>query len=212
MALLVSMAFKKGTDNDLVSFTSTAHLKMSTDARYDALKSLYSDADLKKQAFVLCIAAAALGGKNQTDDKNKARAALTKVLVVIAHQLEDGANGDERFITDACFELRNTTKNGNKLKVAPPIMSLDTPVLKAENLETPKFAKLSWELVDNGIIYLIRHKIQTETVWQNGNHSDIDEFIFTNLESDKVYEFEISALGSNNVTSSPARATPVYVS
>lgn len=212
MALLVSMAFKRGTDDALVGFTNTAHLKMSTNSQYAAFKSLYEDADLKKQAFVVCIAAAVLGGKNQTADRNAARKALIKILVAIGHQLEDAANDDERFITDAGYEIRNTARSSKKARIASLITSIDTPTLKAENLDTPCFVRLTWNEVDNGIIYLIRHKKQSETVWQSGNHSDGDEFTFTNLESETVYEFEISALGPNNLTSSPARAIPVYVS
>ncbi len=212
MALLVSMAFKKGSDDNLVGFTNTAHLKMSTNAQYAAFKSLYDDADVKKQALSICIAAAVLGGKNQKDDKTAARKVLTKVLVAIAHQLEDSANDDERFVTDAGYEIRNTSRNVKKTRLTSLATSIDTPTLKAENLDTPCFARLTWNEVENGIIYLIRHKKQSETVWQSGNHSDGDAFTFTNLESDTVYEFEVSALGPNNLTSSFARAIPVYVS
>jgi hypothetical protein len=211
MALLVSMSFKKGVDDFLTSFAKTAHLKMSTDPQYLPFKSYYDDINVKNEAFTLSIADALLGGKNQTRNKNSARAALVKVLVATGHQLEDNANDMEQFVTDAGFELRNTGRKNRKTKMAP-VTELATPDLKAENLDTPGYARLTWQLVPNALLYAIRHKLLTETDWQNGNYDHKGEFVFTNLQSKQVYEFEVTALGPDNVKSNPAQAIPVYVS
>jgi hypothetical protein len=213
MALLVSLAFKRYSDDKLVSFTHTVFQRMSTDPQYGAFKSSVDEANSKNDRLIICMADAKLGGKDRTADRDVAKEALVRILVKMAGDIQHSALYNERFITDSGFEVRTTTRNTKRSTVAPTTLKeLEVPTLTAQNLENTGSAETKWNEVANALIYALQYRIKGETVWQNGNYYHIGEFNFTNLEPDHVYEFQVRALGPFNTASAWSNAVPIYVS
>ncbi len=211
MEIFVSVAFKQYPDDKLVTFTNTVYQKMSTDTQYTTLKSYIDDIRVKNDAFIAGIALASRRDTGLIADRKNLKEILLKHLVKVARRLEDltADNGNNpRIITDAGFEVRNTTKTEKE-----PVTALDIPVLTVTTTDNkPGMAKLNWKTVVHALNYAIRHKKMTETAWQNGDYNDKGEFTFTNLESGHVYEFEVCALGSNSISSGFSTTVRIYVS
>lgn len=214
MGLSVSLGFKQYADDKLVSFSNTSYKMMSGDVKYASLKSFIDDTKLKNDAFISGIALAARRDTGLIADKNNLREDLIKHLVKVARQLEDLAednDDDTRIITDAGFEVRGTTRTPKSAKKA--MMVLDTPVLEAKNIENkPGFATVKCKRVKNAINYAFLYRILDEPVWQNGTYDSTGEFTFTNLESRKVYEFQIIAQGTNGLASAASTPVAIFVS
>ena len=205
MSLNVSLKFKSYPDDRLATFANTVYERMSVDTKYTALKPSVDNLHTGQILFNSTIANAALGGKDRTDDKNASREALIKLLVSIAHKIEEMTDDNPRVITEAGFDIRNTNKTPKE-----DVTEMDTPVLTVTS-NRKGFAKLVWNKVPNAINYAIKHKAKTETAWQNGNYYSEPAFSFTNLESETVYEFQICALGPKNVSSDWTAPTSVWV-
>ncbi len=207
----VSRGFKSYTDAKIVTFASTIYERMSSDNQYITLKPFVDDVKVKKDALVTGIALAVRKDQDRRDEKNAFKIALINLLDKIAHKIEDlveERENNSRVITDAGFEVRNTTK-----KEKEPVTELDMPVFIAKDVDKKAgWASLTWGKVLHALTYAIRHRKKSETVWQNGNYNDKGEFTFTNLEPDNVYEFEICALGPDGISSGWTGATPIYVS
>lgn len=211
MSLYVSLAFKLYGDDKLVSFTNTIHQRMSVDTQYTSLLPFVEDVKAQNDAFILSISNAKQGGMKLTELKNACREALLVILCKVAKRLEiktEDNKDDATIITDAGFEVRNTTQ-----KTRETVKVLDAPVLEAENIKNKTgSARIKWKSVPKAINYGIRLKKQSETDWQNGNFTNKKEFIFTNLEPNTVYDFQIYAQGSDGVSSDMSAVVTIYVS
>jgi hypothetical protein len=211
MALLVSLSFKREADDTLVTFANTVTQRMLIDPQYASLKPYVEAIDVKNKKFTVSIADAVLGGKDRSDDKKTNRMDLEKSLVFVARQLEYLADGNARFITDSGYTLRAATKSNRKAKNLAPIESLETPVLKVKNLDKAGYAEMEWEEIKNALYYGIQFKLRAETTWTNGQYNHVGEFVFTNLESDNVYEFQVRAMGPFGILSSWSAPVPVFI-
>ncbi len=213
MALLVSLAFKRYSDDKLVSFVHTIFQRTSTDSQYGALKSFVDEANAKNDRLIVCIADAKLGGKDRTNNRDVIKEELVRILVKLAGDVQHLASDSERFITDFGFEIRTTSRSAKKTTVAlSTLKELDVPTLTATNLDNVGCAEIKWNGVSHALMYTLQHRAKGDTVWQNGNYNHIGEFTFTNLESDKVYEFQVRALGAFSTSSAWSAAVPIYVS
>ena len=133
MRLKVSRGFKSYTDDKIVSFANTVYERMSSDSQYITLKPFVDDIKVKKDALVTGIAFAVRKDQDRRDEKNAFKVALINFLDKIAHKLEDlveERGNNSRVITDAGFEVRNTTK-----KEKEPVTELDMPVLIAKDVD-----------------------------------------------------------------------------
>lgn len=211
MAVLVSLGFKREADDTLVTFSNTVTQRMLIDPQYAALKSDVEAIDVKNKKFSASIADAALGGKDRNDDKKTNRIDLEKSLVFVARQLEYLADGNARFITDSGYTLRTTAKSTRRSKALAPIDSLEIPVLTVKNLTQAGYAEMTWDNIKNALYYGIQFKLRTETTWTNGQYNHIGEFVFTNLQSDNVYEFQVRAMGPFGILSSWSAPVPVFI-
>lgn len=214
MGFNVSLAFKEYTDDKLVIFSNTSYQMMSGDVKYASLKSFVDDTKVKTDAFILGIALASRRDTGLIADRNNIRAILLKHLVKVARQLEDLAednDDDPRIITDAGFDLRGTNKTSKGIKGT--LTELDTPVVEAKNIENkPGFATVKCKRVKNAINYAFLYRKLDELVWQNGTYNSMGEYTFTNLESRKVYEFQIIAQGANGLASGASSPVAIFVS
>jgi hypothetical protein len=210
MALLVSLAFKQYSDDKLVSFAHTVFQRMSTDPQYGAFKSFVDEVNSKNDRFIVCVADAKLGGKDRYNNRDVAKLNLLKVLTRLATEIQHSVNDNERFITDAGFEVRNVGRNNKKAAVV--VKELDIPTLTATDLDNLGCAETKWNEIPNAIIYALQHREKGETSWQNGDYNHIGEFTFTNLESEKVYEFQVRALGPFSTSSAWSPTVTIYVS
>jgi hypothetical protein len=207
MGFAISKGFKKYGDDKLSTFSSTIHLKMSDDAAYGTLKTASETVKVKNDAFIVGIANAKLRGEDRVKDKNDRRDHLITALVKLARQLEDLAEDNERLITDTGFEVNSSSRKAREVIV---ITELQTPVVEVKNLGKSGSALVTCPLVPNAINYAFRHRMKTETVWQNGNYNDKGTFTITNLE-EGVYEFQVVALGPDSVASEPSQPVPAYI-
>lgn len=207
----VSRNFKTYTEDKTVSFANTIYERMSSDNQFITLKPFVDDIKVKKDALVTGIALAVRKDQDRIDEKNIFKKDLVNLLDRVAHKLEDlvADNGNNpRIITDAGFEIRNTTKSEKEA-----ITSLQIPVLSAQDIENkPGELLLKWKPVPNAINYAIRYKKKAETEWHSGFFNDKERFTFTNLESDNVYEFQVCTLGSNSLSSGYSASVTIYVS
>ena len=211
MGLKVSRGFKSYTDDKIVSFANTVYERMSSDSQYITLKPFVDDIKVKKDALVTGIALAVRKDQDRRDEKNAFKEALINLLDKIAHKIEDlveERGNNSRVITDAGFEVRNTTKKSKE-----PVTELGIPQnFIAANLSKSGSVQLTWEEVLDAINYTIRYKPKSETVWQNGIYNDKGTYTFTQLQPDTVYEFEVCALGPNGLIGEYATTVPIYVS
>jgi pyruvate-formate lyase len=210
MALFVSLAFKQYSDDKLVSFSHTVFQRMSTDPQYGAFKSFVDEVNSKNDRLIVCVADAKLGGKDRYNNRDIAKLNLLKVLTRLATEIQNSDNDNERFITDAGFEVRNFARGAKKTTFV--VKELDVPILTAINLDHMGCAETKWNEIPNALLYALQHREKGETVWQNGDYNHIGEFTFTNLESDKVYEFQIRALGPFSTSSAWSPTVTIYVS
>jgi hypothetical protein len=214
MGLSVSLAFKEYSNDKLLSFSNTVYQMMSGDVKYASLKSYIDDTKVKTDAFISGIALAARRDTGLIADRNNLREILLKHLVKVARQLEDLAeenDDDPRIIMDAGFEVRGTNKTSKFAKRT--VTALDTPVVEAKNIENkPGFATVKCKRVKNAINYAFLYRILDEPVWQNGTYDSTGEYTFTNLESRKVYEFQIIAQGTNGLASGASAPVAIFVS
>ncbi len=211
MSLYVSLDFKKNGDDKLVTFSNTIYQHMSSDSKYTALMPFVDDIKAKNDAFIVGISNAAQGGTKLTETKNVCRKALVEILCKVTRRLEimtEDNEDDTSIITDAGYEVRNTS-----VKSKVTVAGLKAPVLKAENDDDKSgCAKISWNAVAKAINYAIRYKKKSETAWQNGIYNDKKEYMFTHLEPDTVYEFQVAAQGPNGVMSDMSATVTIYVS
>lgn len=211
MSLYVSLDFKKFGDDKLVTFSNTVYQHMSSDSKYTALMSFVDDIKAKNDAFIVGISNAAQGGTKLTEAKNACRKALIDVLCKVARRLEimtEDNEDDTSIITDAGYEVRNTST-----KTKENVAGLKAPVLKAVNDDNKSgCAKITWNGIPKAINYAIRYKKKSETTWQNGIYNDKKEYIFTHLEPDTVYDFQVAAQGPNGVMSDMSATVTIYVS
>jgi hypothetical protein len=213
MALLVLLAFKRYSDDKLVIFAHTVYQRMSTDTQYVAFKTSVDEVETINSRLIACIADAKLGGTDRTSKRDDAKKDLVRILVKLAGDLQHTALDNERFVTDSGFEVRNTSRKNQKNKTAPAVLKeLDVPTLVVTNLENFGSVESSWNEVPNALMYALQYRIKGETVWQNGQYNHIGEFTFMNLESEKVYEFQVRALGPFSTSSAWSPAVVIYVS
>ncbi len=214
MGLSVSLAFKEYSNDKLLSFSNTVYQMMSGDVKYASLKSYIDDTKVKTDAFISGIALASRRDTGLIADRNNLREILLKHLVKVARQLEDLAednDDDPRIITDAGFEVRGTNKISKFAKRT--VTALDTPVVEAKNIENkPGFATVKCKRVKNAINYAFLYRKLDEPVWQNGTYDSTGEYTFSNLESRKVYEFQIIAQGTNGLASGASAPVAIFVS
>ncbi len=214
MGLSVSLAFKLFADDKLATFGNTTYQMMSGDVKYLSLKSFVDDIKVKNDAFVLGIALASRRDTMLVADKNNLRDVLLKHLVNVARKIEDLAaenDDDLRIITGAGFEVRGANKAAKGAKRA--ITELDTPVVEAKNVnDKPGYATVKCKRIKNAINYAFLYRILDEPVWQNGTYNSSAEYTFTNLESRKVYEFQIIAQGTNGLSSGASAPVAIFVS
>ena len=214
MGLSVSLGFKLYADDKLATFSNTTYQMMSGDEKYVSLKSFVDDIKVKNDAFVLSIALASRRDTMLVADKNNLKEILLKHLAKVARALEDLAednDDDPRIITDAGFEVRGANKASKGTKRT--VTELDTPVVEAKNIENkPGFATVKCKRVRNAINYAFLYRILDEPVWQNGTYDSTGEYTFANLESRKVYEFQIIAQGTNGLASGASVPVAIFVS
>ena len=66
--------------------------------------------------------------------------------------------------------------------------------------------------VKNANNYAIRYKIKAETAWQDPIFSNKGEYVFTGLQPEAVYEFQIRAMGADGLLSDWSASVIIYVS
>ena len=198
MNFYVLLSFKYDTDDKLVTLTTTIDKRSAGNADYDFARAALNAVKTDAASFSAARANAALGGKDRIADRKEAKEVLGRSLGLLTRKLEDKANetGNPRLITDLSLELRSTTRTPKA-----PVTELEMPTLTAANLTKKGQAKLSWSKVKNAIDMDIRYKKKADAAWITGNHTDSEEFLFTNLESDQIYEFQICAKGPNSISS-----------
>ena len=206
----VSLAFKLFSNDKLVSFFITVHQNMMADTKYAFLKPYIEELKVKNDAFSVGIALAARRDGKKIEEREALRADLLQFAVKqITRPLEDSNLNSVTFITDAGFDARGTTT-----KKAPkaPITELATPTnVVGINLPKSGSATLSFNEVLNANNYAFYRREKTETAWQNGQFNDKPTFTFMNLKPETIFEFMVTALGPNGVTSEPTKPIPVYV-
>ena len=195
----------------MVSFANTIYERMTADAKYLALKPAYDDVKAAVTAYSIAIANALNGGKDRLADRDEAKDVLVNQLASLARKVEDACGDNPRFITDAGFEVRTSVRGPKERTAKESVTELATPALKVTNDNRKNFAKLDWPEVVHTLTYAIRMKKKEETVWQNGNYNDDNQFVFNNLDSETVYDFTICAIGSNNVKSDWSPVVSVWV-
>ena len=211
MPLSISIAFKRHKEDRMISFATTIYERMSADAKYLALKPTYDDVKAAVTAYSTAIANALNGGKDRLADRDEAKDVLVNLLYSLSRKVEDVCGDNPRFITDAGFEIRTVGRGAKERTVKEAVTELATPALKVTNDNRKNFAKLDWPEVVHTLTYAIRMKKKEETVWQNGNYNDVNQFVFDNLDSESVYDFTICAIGSNNVKSEWSPVVSVWV-
>ena len=211
MQFYVSREFKKLSQAELISFSSTVYESMSSKNQYLDFKPLVDALKSKNADLTAAVANAQLGGKDRVSLKNKCLAAVTKHLEKLANEVEDLANDAENssIITESGYKLRNTTKTDK-----PPVTEIKTPTnLSVLNIvDKPGAVRLRWKEVDNAINYAIQHKKKDETAWKNGNYNNNPEFVFNDLELGSQYDFQICSLGPNSLKSIWTAPVSVWIS
>ena len=211
MLFYVSLEFKKLSQAELISFSSTVYESMSAKNQYLDFKPLVDGLKTKNADLTAAVANAQLGGKDRVASKNKCLAAVTKHLEKLANEVEDLANDTENtsIITESGYKLRNTTKTDK-----PTLTDIKTPtnVSVVNIVDKPGAVKLTWKGVDNAINYAIQHKKKDETAWKNGNYNNNSEFVFNDLELGSQYDFQICSLGPNSLKSIWTAPVSVWIS
>ena len=204
----VVLSFKQFSDDKLVTLATTMGTQSKGNADYDFAKQVLNNVETSVTLFSTARGKAVLGGKDRIADRNEAKQVLIRSILAANRKLEDKANetGNPRIITDLGLELRSMTRTPKA-----PVTELEMPTLKADNLTKKGQAKLSWAKVKNAIDMDIRYKKKADALWITGNHTDSAEFLFTNLESDQIYEFQICAKGPNNISSDWTDSEIVWV-
>ena len=201
MFLYVSLEFKKFSQAELSSFSSTVYQSMSTDGRFVDFKAQVDVLKTKNDELTVAIANAKLGGTDRINAKNACMETVIKQLVKLANYVQDLANDtqDSSVITEAGYKLRNTSKNEK-----PPVTEIKTPtnVSILNIVDKPGAVRLTWKKAENAINYAIQHKKKDETAWKNGNYNNNPEFTFNDLELGTQYDFQICSLGPNSLKSS----------
>ena len=210
MALYVSLGFKKLKDDGLVTFANTVFERMIVDSKYVSLKSAVEGMKTGKELFSSAISTATLGGKDRLNNRNMAKTELHRLLIVIARKLEDMAGDNPRIITDAGFEVRSSAKAAKTSE--EPITELEVPVLTVTNLTKKRCVRLNWSEVDNAIDFDIRYKLQKNADWITDVHYHLNEFIFDDLESKNVYDFQIRARAQFGVSSDWTETESAWIS
>ena len=211
MLFNISLEFKKGSQADLISFSNTVYLSMSTNNQFVDYKPLVDMLKTKNDELTVAIANAKLGGLDRIATKNDCMAGVIMQLVKIGGQLEAQANetSNSRIISDAGFKLRNTSRPS---KAA--ITEIETPInFLVTNIENkPGTVKLTWKGVANALNYAIQHKKKDDTAWKNGNYNNNPEFVFNDLELGAQYDFQICSLGPNSLKSYWTAPVTVWIS
>ena len=211
MLFYTSLDFKKLSQAELISFSSTVYESMSSKNQYLDFKPLVDALKSKNADLTAAVANAQLGGKDRVSLKNKCLAAVTKHLEKLANEVEDLANDAENssIITESGYKLRNTTKTDK-----PPVTEIKTPTnLSVLNIvDKPGAVRLRWKEVDNAINYAIQHKKKDETAWKNGNYNNNPEFVFNDLELGSQYDFQVCSLGPNSLKSYWTAPVTVWIS
>ena len=198
MKYTISLAFKLYSEDRLLSFATIINERMTATAQYVALKTSYEAMRASLTAFSTAKANALNGGKDRIRDKNDAKMTLIEQLAALGRKVEDAAGENPNFITDAGYEIRATTRTPAAKEM---VTELQTPKLKCSNENRKNYAQLEWPEMANVLVFGIRFKKKTETVWNMDNFNDDFSFVFNNLESDMAYDFSIRAIGSGNVKS-----------
>ena len=201
MFFYVSLEFKKYSQAELISFSSTVYQSMSTESRFVDFKVQIDVLKTKNDELTVAIANAKMGGTDRINAKNACMEAVIKQLVKLANYVQDLANDtqDSSVITEAGYKLRSTTRTEK-----PALTEIKTPtnVSVLNIVDKPGAVRLTWKKAENAINYAIQHKKKDDTAWKNGNYNNNPEFIFSDLELGAQYDFQICSLGPNSLKSS----------
>ena len=211
MLFYISLEFKKLSQAELISFSSTVYESMSAKNQYLDFKPLVDALKTKNADLTAAVANAQLGGSDRVSLKNKCLAVVTKHLEKLANQVEDLANDTENssIITESGYKLRNTSKTDK-----PVLTEIKTPtnVSVVNVVDKPGAVKLTWKGVANALNYAIQHKKKDDTAWKNGNYNNNPEFVFNDLELGAQYDFQICSLGPNSLKSYWTAPVTVWIS
>ena len=211
MFIYVSLEFKKFSQAELISFSSTVYESMSIGNQFVDFKVPVEVLKTKNAELTTAIANAKMGGTDRINARNACMLAVIKQLVKLANYVGDLANDteDSSVVTNSGFKLRNTER-----KEKPVVTDIKTPTnLSVLNIvDKPGAVRLTWKEVDNAINYAIQHKRKDETTWKNGNYNDNPEFVFTDLELGSQYDFQICSLGPNSLKSVWTAPVSVWIS
>ena len=201
MFFYVSLEFKKFSQAELSSFSSTVYQSMSTESRFVDFKAQVDVLKTKNDELTVAIANAKMGGTDRINAKNACMEAVIKQLVKLANYVQDLANDtqDSSVITEAGYKLRSTTRTE---KPALTEIKMPTNVSVLNIVDKPGAVRLTWKKAENAINYAIQHKKKDDTAWKNGNYNNHPEFIFNDLDLGTQYDFQICTLGPNSLKSS----------
>ena len=206
MKKMISWAFKKYTQAELMEFAKIVHLMMTADAQFSTLKAFLDALLVAIKAYETAIGNAAINDSTAViKEKGHKKDELNEVLARGADKVEELANGDEEVVLASGYKLIEKSK---------PLTELAPPVgLKAIDIVgKPGVVQFSWKRPKGAKSFVIETLTLDETVWQGGVYTMAVSKTITGLKSGTYTTLRVRAVGTNELLSEWSVEITVLVS
>lgn len=191
--LRVLLSFAFGTDHLLEETAQAVHSKIYTNTAYPTPPVTAAALQAALDAFTAAIAAATLGGPEQTADRNNKREALIELLRMLAEYVQLNHGNDLAVLLSSGFSAASTNRAS---------VPLERPSIKAILNDMSCQLVLRATTVKNARAYEVRYALidasGTPGPWLDGGlFSKARSICIANLTAGALYQFQVRAIGGS---------------
>lgn len=209
MLLVKITAFKSLNQEGLAIYTNNVITLMTENPLFESLSAQVTDLKIIYDAYIVALANNVNGGRIATIDKDKCRRDVEKQLTKVALLVDILADGKEKIIMAAGFNVRKGEMTSYTSLKAPN-------VLRLVNESAAGVVTVELEKVPGATNYGIEKRIviegQPDAPWTNGDYSSACKTQITGLESGKTYQLHFRAIGNSGLVSPWSAISDLLVS
>ena len=190
---------------DLAPFADLVYRKVFENPTYTKLQPLIIALKPLTETYDTALLIAKDGGKDRTKAKDVAKEALMSHLTKLGMTIELESNGDEDYITETGFPVR-------EVNAKRTVTYLNAPInFRVKNDDLRKgVLNLSWKKVENANTYIIEELVG-EDIWKRAISSSSLSAQLTNLTPNTTKIYRVFALGSGNLVSDYSDSVTITV-
>lgn len=190
MSIYITSSYKQGSYGDVEEACQQIILKTDDVARFSDLQQQVDIIKPLLKTFINAVAAATDGGKLLTQAKKKAKKELLKEMDYLKALVAVFAKGDEDYVTEAGFKLREKPVRNNQPLPQPKWIDLKRGILSGTvDGELKNFPK--------GVTTVgIKHSYDGWVTEKNGTYTTGKKFVLKGLEPKKEVEVKVCFNGT----------------